>query len=98
MVNMLVENKKERFVIIVNHCFYYIEKGHIYRFQQHNNTKMLTVLGSFYDGEIENEQMITALQKSIIDQIQYDWFTDVWKETLFERINRSSSDFDAFFF
>lgn len=94
----LLENKEDRFAVIINHWFYYIEKGRIYRFQQHNNTKMLAMLGSFYEDEIDSETMIMELKKSIINQIQYDWFTDVWKETIVERISRSSYDLEAFFF
>ncbi|WP_086313394.1 hypothetical protein A5821_000873 [Enterococcus sp. 7F3_DIV0205] len=94
----LLENKEDRFAVIINHWFYYIEKGRIYRFQQHNNTKMLAMLGSFYEDEIGSETMIMELKKSIINQIQYDWFTDVWKETIVERISRSSYDLEAFFF
>ncbi|MBO0439408.1 hypothetical protein [Candidatus Enterococcus ikei] len=94
----LLENKEERFAIIINHWFYYIEKGRIYRFQQHTNVKVLTTLDSFYEGEITSEVMTNELKKSIINQIQYDWFTDVWKETILERINRSPYDMEAFFF
>lgn len=94
----LLENKEEHFAVIINHWFYYIEKGRIYRFQQHSNAKILTTLGLFYEGEIDNEQMITELKKSIINQIQYDWFTDVWKETIIERISRSPYDLETFFF
>ncbi|EOI00794.1 hypothetical protein UAW_00061 [Enterococcus haemoperoxidus ATCC BAA-382] len=94
----LLDNKEDRFAVIINHWFYYIEKGRIYRFQQHNNTKMLAMLGSFYEGDIDAEGLIDELKKSIINQIQYDWFTDVWKETIIERISRSPYDLEAFFF
>lgn len=94
----LLENKEERFVVVINHWFYYIEQGRIYRFQQHNNTKMLTLLSSFYADEIDDLLMKDGLKKSIIDQIKYDWFTDVWKETLMERIGRSYYDLEVFFF
>ncbi|MGM0217368.1 hypothetical protein [Enterococcus sp. AZ126] len=93
----LLDDKENRFAVIINHWFYYIEKGRIYRFQQHNNTKMFTMLGSFYEGEIDSETMNDALKKSIINQIQYDWFTDVWKETIVERISHSPYDLEAFF-
>lgn len=98
MLITLIENKDDRFAVIINHWFYYIEKGRIYRFQQHNNTKMLTLIGSFYDGEINDEQMVDGLKKSIINQIQYDWFTDVWKESVIERISRSGHELEAIFF
>ena len=98
MLITLLENKEDLFAVVINHWFYYIEKGRIYRFQQHSNSKMLTMLGSFYDDEISSDMMITELQKSIINQIQYDWFTDVWMETIFERVSRSPYDLEAFFF
>ncbi|MGX7149023.1 hypothetical protein [Enterococcus ureasiticus] len=98
MLITLLENKEDRFAVIINHWFYYIEKGRIYRFQQHSNTKMLTMLGSFYENEIDSETMIVELKKSIINQIQYDWFTDVWMETIVERVTRSASDLEVFFF
>lgn len=94
----LLENKEKRFVVVINHWFYYIEQGRIYRFQQHNNTKMLTLLSSFYAGEVEDQVMMEELKKSIINQIQYDWFTDVWKETIIERIGRSPYALEAFYF
>ncbi|EOL44168.1 hypothetical protein [Enterococcus caccae] len=94
----LLEKKEERFAVIINHWFYYIEKGRIYRFQQHSNVKILTTLGLFYDGEIDNETMVTELKKSIINQIQYDWFTDVWKETIVERVSHTPYGLETFFF
>lgn len=94
----LLENKEERFAVIINHWFYYIEKGRVYRFQQHSNTKMLTIVGSFYEDEIDSETMVVELKKSIINQIQYDWFTDVWMETIVERVSRSPYDLEVFFF
>ncbi|WP_086330257.1 hypothetical protein [Candidatus Enterococcus mansonii] len=98
MFTLLLENKDERFVVVINHWFYYIEKGRIYRFQQHSNTKMIALLGTFYDGEIDNESMLTEVKKSIINQIQYDWFTDVWKETIVERVSQIPYELEAFFF
>lgn len=59
----LLENKEERFAVIINHWFYYIEKGRVYRFQQHSNTKMLTIVGSFYEDEIDSETMVVELKK-----------------------------------
>lgn len=93
----LLENK-DRFAVIINHWFYYIEKGRIYRFQQHNNTKMMTLMGSFYEEQINEETLMNELKKSIINQMQYDWFTDVWKETIVERVSRSTYALEAFFF
>lgn len=97
MLIALIENKEDRFAVMINHWFFYIEKGRIYRFQQCSNATMLTVLGSFNDGEIDNEWMIVELKKSIMNQVQYDWFTDVWMETILERVNRSPYDIEAFF-
>ncbi|MGX7245265.1 hypothetical protein ACWOC1_10450 [Enterococcus quebecensis] len=94
----LIENKEERFAIIINHWFYYIEKGRIYKFQQHSNAKVLTMMDSYYDGQMDSETLINELKKSIINQIQYDWFTDVWMEAIIERIGGSAYDLEAFFF
>ena len=58
----------------------------------------MTTLGLFYDGEIDNEMMMVELKKSILNQIQYDWFTDVWKESILERVSRSPYELEAFFF
>lgn len=95
---ILLENREDRFAIIINHWFYYIEKGRVYRFQQHNNTKLVALMGSFYEDEINEESFMVELKKSIINQMQYDWFTDVWKETIVERVSRSTYELEAFFF
>ncbi|MDA9471975.1 hypothetical protein [Enterococcus sp. 5H] len=93
-----LEEREERFAIIINHWFYYVEKGRVYRFEQHNNQKVLAALSSFYDKQIDGQALMIEIQKSVIKQIQYDWFTDVWKETIIERVHRSAYELEAFFF
>lgn len=93
-----LEGREERFAIIINHWFYYVEKGHVYRFEQHNNQKALAALSSFYDKQIDDQALMIEIQKSIIKQIQYDWFTDVCKETIIERVHRLTYELEGFFF
>ncbi|MFD1899912.1 hypothetical protein [Enterococcus termitis] len=94
----LLNEKEKRFAAIINFSFYYIEQGQIYRFEQNHNEKSLRFVRDFYDGEITDQELADEIKCIILKQMQYDWFTDAWKETIIENVMRSRSDIDVFFF
>lgn len=84
----LVDQKKQCFVCLINDWFFYIEKGHVYRFESNHNMKLLEYFDDFEAGKIAETILIKELQQTLIKQIQYDWLTDVMKDTFFEQVCR----------
>ncbi|GGC83819.1 hypothetical protein [Enterococcus wangshanyuanii] len=93
-----LDKKDQRFAAVIQYGFYYIEQGRIYRFESNHNDKALRALQAFYGGEIDDSSLEEEIKKIIIKQMQYDWFTDVWKETIIEKVIRSGNKLEAFFF
>ena len=85
----LVDQKEQRFVVLIDDSFFYIEKGHIYRFESHHNMKLLDAFDDFQAGKIAEILLIQELQQTLIKQIQYDWLTDVMKDTFFAKVYKN---------
>jgi hypothetical protein len=94
----LVEAKNTHFVAIIAHGCYYIEQGRIYRFQQHQNSKMLEKLTDYYTTDFTLSDLSEEMKQSVLNQMRYDWFSDVCKEQLIERFKRMPSTIEALFF
>lgn len=88
----LVNQREQRFVCLIDDRFFYIERGHIYRFESHHNMKLLDCFDDFEAGKIAETLLINELQQTLIKQIQYDWLTDVMKETFFEQAYKKQTD------
>ncbi|MBO0468924.1 hypothetical protein JZO66_00090 [Enterococcus sp. DIV0242_7C1] len=93
-----LEKKDQRFAVVIQYGFYYVEQGRIYRFESNHNDKALQALQAFYGGEMDSSSLEEEIKKIIIKQMQYDWFTDVWKEDINEKVMRSGNNLEAFFF
>ncbi|MHC5228060.1 hypothetical protein ACYSNW_07270 [Enterococcus sp. LJL99] len=93
----LVDQREQRFVCLIDDRFFYIERGHIYRFESHHNMKLLDCFDEFEAGNVPETVLIKELQQTLIKQIQYDWLTDVMKETFFDQAHRFSDMLIVFF-
>jgi NAD(P)H-nitrite reductase large subunit len=94
----LVEAKDKRFVAIITHACYYIEQGRIYRFQQHQNSKMIEKVTDYSAAELTLSDLLEEMKQSVLNQMRYDWFTDVCKEQLSERLKQMPSTIEVLFF
>ncbi|MTD39110.1 hypothetical protein GIX45_10750 [Erwinia sp. CPCC 100877] len=94
----LVEAQEKRFVAVIAHTCYYIEQGRIYRFQQHQNSKMLEKLTDYYSEELTLTDLLAEMKQSVLNQMRYDWFIDSTKEQLIERLKRMPVMIEGLFF
>ena len=92
----LINQKEHRFVCLANDWFFYIENGHIYRFEAHHNTKTLDCFDDFVLGKIDESVLINELKQTLIKQIHYDWLTDVRNDTFLEQVRGASSELFLF--
>lgn len=93
----LLNKQEQSFVICVNERFYYVEKGHVYCFQSHKSEQIRKYILSYYSQKMKENELKKLMNELILQQIYYDWFTDVGKETFVVMCEGFGNEFDVFF-
>lgn len=82
----ILQAGQRRCAFNINGYFYYSEGGRSYRFEQHHSQKALEALLLSEEQALTQQELQQMMEELVVKQIQYDWFTDVSNDSLFEQL------------